>query len=57
MCAVMTRIQTRMVNDNKVRWRKRHDIAYSDLIEMCSAHPSASTASAFYEEIRHKIYC
>ena len=45
----MTRIQMRMVNKEKVRWRKQNEIAYSYLMEVCNAHPKACTTAALYE--------
>ena len=47
--AVMTQILMRMVNKEKVRWRKRNEIAYSYLMEVCNAHPKACTTAALYE--------
>lgn len=45
----MTQAQAKKVKQARKKWRRKNEIAYSFLMEVCNAHPKASTTAALYE--------
>ena len=45
----ITKARNKRVKQAREKWRRKNEIAYYFLMEVCNAHPKASTTAALYE--------